>query len=150
MICGSPRITGSWILRAPTKGFWWHLHVGSSLCLDITDYLSCACVTFAFIYLRFIPLDDIMITLLPLLQGRELWRNFPIFIGYHSLYQVVYNGELIGIFTGGGHLAKEERYQKLPWKILENDILVYGLKGKTWNLTGFFWINHWYTLQIPG
>ena len=29
-ICGSPRITGSWIPRAPTKGFRWHLHVGSS------------------------------------------------------------------------------------------------------------------------
>ena len=30
-ICGSPRITGCWIPRAPMKGFWWHLHVGSSL-----------------------------------------------------------------------------------------------------------------------
>ena len=29
-ICGSPRITGSWIPRAPMKGFCWHLHVGSS------------------------------------------------------------------------------------------------------------------------
>ncbi len=29
-ICGSPRITGSWIPRSPMKGFWWHLHVGSS------------------------------------------------------------------------------------------------------------------------
>ena len=31
MICGSRRITGCWIPRAPMKGFWWHLHVGSSL-----------------------------------------------------------------------------------------------------------------------
>ena len=31
MICGSRRITGSWISRAPMKGFWWHLHVGSSI-----------------------------------------------------------------------------------------------------------------------
>ena len=31
MICGSRRITGSWIPRAPMKGFWWHLHVGSSI-----------------------------------------------------------------------------------------------------------------------
>ena len=29
MICGSRRPTGSWILRAPIKGFWRHLHVGS-------------------------------------------------------------------------------------------------------------------------
>ena len=35
MIGGSRRITGSWIPRAPMKGFWWHLHVGSSL----TSYL---------------------------------------------------------------------------------------------------------------
>ena len=27
----APRITGSWIPRAPTKGLWWHLHVGSSI-----------------------------------------------------------------------------------------------------------------------
>ena len=26
---GSPGITGSWIPKAPMKGFWWHLHVGS-------------------------------------------------------------------------------------------------------------------------
>jgi len=32
LICGSPRITGSWIPRAPTEGFWWHLHVGSFQC----------------------------------------------------------------------------------------------------------------------
>ena len=31
LIKGSPGITGSWIPRAPMKGFWWHLHVGSSL-----------------------------------------------------------------------------------------------------------------------
>ena len=30
MICGSRRITGSWIQRAPMEGFWRHLHVGSS------------------------------------------------------------------------------------------------------------------------
>ena len=30
MIKGSPGITGSWIPRAPMKGFWWHLHVGST------------------------------------------------------------------------------------------------------------------------
>ena len=29
MICGSPRITGSWIPRAPTEGLWWHIHVDS-------------------------------------------------------------------------------------------------------------------------
>ena len=28
-ICGSQRITGSWIPRSPLKEFWWHLHVGS-------------------------------------------------------------------------------------------------------------------------
>ena len=31
LIKGSPGITGSWIPRAPMKGFWWHLHVGSSV-----------------------------------------------------------------------------------------------------------------------
>ena len=31
MICGSQRITGSWILWAPMKGIWWHLHVWSSI-----------------------------------------------------------------------------------------------------------------------
>jgi len=31
MICGSQRIIGSWILRAPMKGLWWHLHVGSPI-----------------------------------------------------------------------------------------------------------------------
>ena len=30
LIKGSPGITGSWIPRAPMKGFRWHLHVGSS------------------------------------------------------------------------------------------------------------------------
>jgi len=31
LIKGSPGITGSWIPRAPMKGFWGHLHVGSSV-----------------------------------------------------------------------------------------------------------------------
>ena len=30
LITSSPGITGSRIPRAPMKGFWWHLHVGSS------------------------------------------------------------------------------------------------------------------------
>ena len=43
-ICGSPRITGSWIQRAPIKGIWWHLNVGSLVFSAIrkthVDYLT--------------------------------------------------------------------------------------------------------------
>ena len=47
-ICGSPRITGCWIPRAPMKGFWWHLHVGSSLISfsfrrQLQFHMRCAC-----------------------------------------------------------------------------------------------------------
>ena len=38
-ICGSPRITGSWIQRAPIKGIWWHLNVGSLVFSAISSFL---------------------------------------------------------------------------------------------------------------
>ena len=39
MICGSRRITGSWILWAPMNGIWWHLHVWSSI-IFLVRFLS--------------------------------------------------------------------------------------------------------------
>ena len=59
MICGSQRITGSWILWAPMKGIWWHLHVWSSIItilqswqvirlLDVQRYGSPVSICFAF------------------------------------------------------------------------------------------------------
>ena len=48
MICGSRRITGSWILWAPMKGIWWHLHVWSSNFL-----LSSSLTLFFFMFIIF-------------------------------------------------------------------------------------------------
>ena len=61
LTCGSPRITGSWIPRAPTKGLWWHLNVGSSIISLPSDEpwvrewrTLTACLTFqdSFLYRR--------------------------------------------------------------------------------------------------